>query len=397
MLRTLKLSWLKMLFKRLLFIINPYSGGGEGAKILERYKREALEVDLKCTFISLAERQPDKSDLEGADLCVIAGGDGTLSQLINRFDGFSIPIFILALGTGNDLAKEYEIARALTALSLGELLKIIRQCEVKRHQCWRFLYQLSGCTDQSGSKISKELIFCNYLSGGLDGAIIASFDKARSTTQGSSEITRQKISTPKVYTGPNYSSLLNSTVKVLGRLFGRWGNRVSYAFISSRYLCPSILPALISTILRKLSLDKQVHRQLLTKESIQFSLTEPRSASAVFEQSLTLFFANIRSVSGLGISNTKSDPSDALLEALSITNPLQYLPFFSARIFKRLFGSYFIPGCYPNLIASRSEWHFTLAQNTLFQADGEPINGALIGTCSIVPGPVISIVASSLR
>lgn len=382
-----------MQFKRLLFIINPYSGGGKGAKILERYRSEAAKSDLQCTFINLAERQPEKSDLQNADLSIIAGGDGTLSKLINSLDGFNIPIFILALGTGNDLAKEYEIPRQLSDLSLQELLKVVRQCKIKRHQCWRFLYQNSDCKDQNGSKISKELIFCNYLSGGLDGEIISSFDKAR-TSQGALQITQEKISTQ------NYRSLLtllsstvlntkvlntkilNTTVKLLGRLFGRWGNRLSYAVISTRYLLP------------KLSLRKQVQSQ---KESIQFSLTDSRASSPVFERSLTLFFANIRSVSGLGISNIKSDPSDMSLEALSITNPMQYLPFFSARIFKRLFGSYFIPGCYPNLISSRSEWNLTLSHGVLFQADGEPIIGKLTGPCSIVPGPTIFIFSPNNR
>ena len=89
-------------------IVNPKSGSS--AKFAEaRAKLESLE---HVTFHEPSDDESHPIDIDefvrnGATLLVAAGGDGTVSSLVNLVAdaGQSIPIAIIPLGTGNDLAR----------------------------------------------------------------------------------------------------------------------------------------------------------------------------------------------------------------------------------------------------------------------------------------------------
>jgi diacylglycerol kinase (ATP) len=96
-------------------IANPAAGKGKAAQlipqVIQRLRDYAIEFDLVCTS------QPwDASDLaytaavEGYDVVVSAGGDGTLNEVVNglmkaRAQGFTVPCLgIICIGRGNDFA-----------------------------------------------------------------------------------------------------------------------------------------------------------------------------------------------------------------------------------------------------------------------------------------------------
>ncbi len=295
--------------------INPTSGGNKGKNLLAQFRREAPDIDVEFVIHNIFDGDllSKISEINSCDLCIIAGGDGTIHHTINAFSGFPIPIFIIPLGTGNDLARELKISRSVGALSLREILALIKTAQLQPIQSWRFSFS---------NPIFKELLFCNYLSFGFDGAVIRSFHQIR------------------------------ERFTLLPKLFGRFGNRLAYA---------------ISTVFNMFKSEGKVTVKL-EKEVTQRKL-------------LNLFFANIRSVTGLGLSNHISDPSDELLEGLAIRSFYQYFPFLTGR---------FLYKCNPEIIEKKSEWSFELVKKTYVQIDGEPIGDLICGSCKIIRGPIVN-------
>lgn len=98
---------------RLRVIANPTAGQGRGGRALD----EALEclrvlgavVDLRTTAArGDAERLAGESGPANADVVVVAGGDGTINEVVNGLDG-RLPLGLLPLGTANVLARELGI------------------------------------------------------------------------------------------------------------------------------------------------------------------------------------------------------------------------------------------------------------------------------------------------
>lgn len=174
---------------RLLILVNPKSGAGRGAALLSRYQRQPAPPDCSVTVADVTSNAVSQLSLSTFDLAVVAGGDGTVSRLLNTHGGFPIPIFVLPLGTGNDLARQLGVGAGLSKLPLKDLIATIKQCSVIKLQCWRL-----GAEALQG----QEFIFCNYISFGLDGEVIERFDLWRKRYQ-----------------------------SMLGR-GGVWGNRLAY-------------------------------------------------------------------------------------------------------------------------------------------------------------------------
>src|ERR1043165_2987998 len=45
----------------------------------------------------------------GVDVVAAAGGDGTLNEVVNGFDGYDVPLGIIPVGTANDFARQVGI------------------------------------------------------------------------------------------------------------------------------------------------------------------------------------------------------------------------------------------------------------------------------------------------
>ena len=96
-----------------LLIVNPGSGQGKAA----REKRKLLDLVSNMPHIhpELTENSEQVTNLardaavKGYDRVIVAGGDGTINNVINGLNDTSIPLGIIPLGTANVLAYELGI------------------------------------------------------------------------------------------------------------------------------------------------------------------------------------------------------------------------------------------------------------------------------------------------
>ncbi len=113
--------------------INPVSGSDMAPDYLplinERLRQRVGEMDIVMTIAAGdATRGATQAVIDGYDHIVVAGGDGTLNEVINGVgsvaNGFANTTFgVIPLGTGNDFATVLgmpaDIAAALDALDTG--------------------------------------------------------------------------------------------------------------------------------------------------------------------------------------------------------------------------------------------------------------------------------------
>src|SRR4029078_2190528 len=100
---------------------NP-SAGGKAAKdeILAAMKL----VDFDVHYVSVKEDDLKDAFKKKADLIVVAGGDGTIAEVLTRMPDRSLPVALLPLGTANNVARSLGIAG--TPQELVETWKIER-------------------------------------------------------------------------------------------------------------------------------------------------------------------------------------------------------------------------------------------------------------------------------
>lgn len=97
--------------KKVLVVLNPKSGQSGQAEAL----RETLKINFAPPGWALEIHETTgEEDIpaicrracdEGASLVIAAGGDGTLASVANGMVGSRVPLGILPMGTGNDLAR----------------------------------------------------------------------------------------------------------------------------------------------------------------------------------------------------------------------------------------------------------------------------------------------------
>jgi diacylglycerol kinase (ATP) len=159
--------------RSLVFVVNPSSGGRRGPWLLNRLplrvagERTALlhEVDLDVLVASLAPSA-------GRVALVACGGDGTVAAVLEatwRYDPQApIPVGIIPLGTGNDLARVLGWHRPrLDESSLDHHLHALLAAPVASLDRW----VLEG---PQGTRA-----FGNYLSLGIDARAAARFHALR--------------------------------------------------------------------------------------------------------------------------------------------------------------------------------------------------------------------------
>jgi NAD+ kinase len=96
------------------------------APALERLQRVAASADVELLFDS-GEREkhaldPDGTDLTGADLCVVLGGDGTMLRALQRFLDTDVPVIGVNYGRVGFLASidPAELESGLLRVFAGE-------------------------------------------------------------------------------------------------------------------------------------------------------------------------------------------------------------------------------------------------------------------------------------
>lgn len=133
-----------------LVILNPHAGAGRGAKDKEKIERKLREANLN--FRMVVSEYPKhavaltiQAIKEGYRNLIIAGGDGSLNEVVNGI--FSQPICqpeeitvgMIPVGTGNDWIKTFGIPN-----SYEEAIKIIRERKTIRQDIGRINYSLNG-------------------------------------------------------------------------------------------------------------------------------------------------------------------------------------------------------------------------------------------------------------
>ncbi len=116
--------------KRILFIINPMSGVASKAGIPEAiqtyldhdlYEYSIMETKYAGHAASLAR----DASVEGVDVVVAVGGDGTVNEVARGIVHTSTALGIIPCGSGNGLARHL-----LLPLNVRKCIEIINRCEV---------------------------------------------------------------------------------------------------------------------------------------------------------------------------------------------------------------------------------------------------------------------------
>ena len=115
--------------KRILFLINVRSGGRRSVAILQALKQyvAAGNTDIQAEELNYQRSLNSIIDPTAIDIVVVGGGDGTISTLIPQLTALKIPIGILPLGTGNDLARELGVLQSVQSKSGEQIIKFYRE------------------------------------------------------------------------------------------------------------------------------------------------------------------------------------------------------------------------------------------------------------------------------
>jgi len=158
--------------KKVLFLVNPVSGGVGGRRIKERILSE-LQGMLPRNQYSVEDTKVDCAQ-QARDACpeyetvVAIGGDGTLHQVVQGIaDVEQRPkVGIIPIGTGNDLAASLGIVDFFKSYGLHALLELI----LKGKTIPLDVITLNGT-----------YVFTNYFGMGNDAKISNDFNKLRLT------------------------------------------------------------------------------------------------------------------------------------------------------------------------------------------------------------------------
>ena len=102
-----------MIKKKLLFIINPISGGKSKAKMAEiiRLNLDTTKYDYELAYTEYARHGQliVEEQAGGFDAVVAVGGDGTINEIAEVLSRKDIPMGIIPMGSGNGLARHLKI------------------------------------------------------------------------------------------------------------------------------------------------------------------------------------------------------------------------------------------------------------------------------------------------
>jgi diacylglycerol kinase (ATP) len=150
---------------RILVLHNPSSGRRKGrrkfARAMETLRRLGAEPEVlesrNAQHLTELARQ---AAAESPDLVVSAGGDGTHHYVLNGTFGSGVPLGILPLGSGNDLAKGLGIPLEPAAAASILLRGRVRRIDVAR------VSPVNGLVKQEQARL-----FCCIAGAGFDAVV----------------------------------------------------------------------------------------------------------------------------------------------------------------------------------------------------------------------------------
>lgn len=124
-------------------IFNPAAGRRRRRRlrrVLAALERRGVVVTLRVTMASGdAERFAREARLEGCDRLVVAGGDGTINEVINGVADPEMPLAIVPLGTANVLAHEIGLAASARSAAHAIVEGALRRIALGRANSRRFV------------------------------------------------------------------------------------------------------------------------------------------------------------------------------------------------------------------------------------------------------------------
>ncbi len=284
-------------------LINPVAGGRNGNRLFSKLKK-LQTADKFNGCIEILNQKEIPQQLKRAkdfDKIIIAGGDGTIAEVMSSMDESFPALGILPLGTGNDLARELGVQSKFSFNNLEKILEYYKTAKTKDIRIWKLKY---------GQNFENSIKFINYVSFGMDAAIVDTFTSLRKSK--------------------NY--------KLISKL-GANGNRLTYALAGMRHC------------LNMLSLKDLI----ITSDSVRLNLPT--------QECRALIFTNIKSMMGLGISNNQSSYFDDKVELVITDSILNYLS-----MILKLKG----PFSKPKFISSAQYWKIeNIGKVIPVQIDGE--------------------------
>ena len=149
-------------------VVNPVAGNGQGSRVGRRARRllerAGHEVhDLSAPTLAQATDRARRASTAGLDALVVVGGDGMVHLGVGVVAGTPLPLGIVAVGTGNDVARALglprgDVDKAVTVID-GALRRAPHRIDAVR----------AGPPDGSTSTW-----YAGVLSCGLDAAVNAS-------------------------------------------------------------------------------------------------------------------------------------------------------------------------------------------------------------------------------
>lgn len=117
--------------KRILFIMNPISGTSSKAgitQLIEKYIDGGKFDSQVCVteYAGHAEVLARQAAVDGVDVCVAVGGDGTVNEVGRALVHTNTALGIVPCGSGNGLARHLMIP-----MNLRKALEIINACQVR--------------------------------------------------------------------------------------------------------------------------------------------------------------------------------------------------------------------------------------------------------------------------
>lgn len=110
-------------------VVNPTAGGGRGEPVGRRVHRLLADaghdvVDLSAATLAQATDRAREGVVGGLDALVVVGGDGTVHLGVDVVAGTDLPLGVVAVGTGNDVARALglprgDVERAVAVVDAG--------------------------------------------------------------------------------------------------------------------------------------------------------------------------------------------------------------------------------------------------------------------------------------
>ncbi len=117
--------------RKILFVVNPVAGNGDGKKLIPilkdefRYCDNEIIVSMKNGIITQIVKEKLSED-KYTDIIAV-GGDGTLTEVLNGIIDLDINIGIIPIGSGNDFSKTIKINK-----NIESCIDIIKRNHVRK-------------------------------------------------------------------------------------------------------------------------------------------------------------------------------------------------------------------------------------------------------------------------